>query len=200
MSPDPEGCTDRSGRSVSVVMSAPTPTTATDAPRVHVRRLADHDDHDLVGRLVRAAYDALPDMPEEPEYLAYLADVRARAHEVDVIVAAVAGRILGCLTFVPGPGTHHHEFADADATSFRYFGVDPSAQGAGVGRAMVQWCIDETRRLGKPRIRIHTLPIMDAAQQLYRRMGFVRTPELDENWDGVEGIAYALELDALNDA
>lgn len=162
---------------------------------VDVRRIADHDDHDLAGRLVQAAYEALTDMPEEPEYLAYLADVRARRDEVDVVVALLAGRIVGCLTFVPAPGTHHHEFADADATSFRYFGVDPSAQGSGIGAAMVQWCIDETRRLGKPRIRIHTLPVMDAAQRLYRRMGFVRTPELDENWDGVEGIAYVLDLE-----
>lgn len=161
---------------------------------IDVRRLADHDDHDLAGRLVQAAYEALPDMPEEPEYLAYLGDVRSRREEVDVVVALADDRIVGCLTFVPGPGTHHHEFADPHATSFRYFGVDPSAQGSGVGRAMVQWCIDETRRLGKPRIRIHTLPIMDAAQRLYRRMGFVRTPEHDENWDGVEGIAYVLEL------
>lgn len=161
---------------------------------IAVRRLADHDDHAAVGRLVRSAYEALPDMPEEPEYLAYLGDVRARRDEVDVVVALRAGEVVGCLTFVPGPGTHHHEFDDPDATSFRYFGVDPSAQGSGVGRAMVQWCIDETRRLGKPRIRIHTLPVMDAAQRLYRSMGFVRTPDLDENWDGVEGIAYALEL------
>lgn len=154
---------------------------------VEVRRLADHDDHAAVGRLVRSAYEALPDMPEEPEYLEYLGDVGARRDEVDVIVALWAGELVGCLTFVPAPGTHHHEFADADA-------IDPSAQGAGVGRAMVQWCIDETRRLGKPRIRIHTLPVMDAAQRLYRSMGFVRTPDLDENWDGVEGIAYVLEL------
>jgi GNAT superfamily N-acetyltransferase len=175
-------------------MTAATPTTATDPTRIEVRRLSDHDDHQHVGRLVRAAYDALPEMPEEPEYLDYLADVRARRHEADVIVALVDGRVLGCLTFVPGPGTHHHEFADQDATSFRYFGVDPAAQGSGVGRAMVQWCIDETRRIGKPRLRIHTLTAMDAAQRLYLRMGFVRTPEFDENWDGVEGIAYVYEL------
>jgi hypothetical protein len=59
---------------------------------------------------------------------------------------------------------------------------------------MVQWCVDETRRLGKPRLRIHTLAAMDAAQRLYVSMGFVRTPEFDENWDGVEGIAYVYEL------
>ena len=161
---------------------------------MEIRRITDHDDHAYAGRLVQAAYGALADMPEEREYLEYLGDVAARRHEADVIVAVLDERIVGCLTFVPGPGTDHHEFDDPDSASFRYFGVDPSVQGAGVGRAMVQWCIDEARRLGRPRLRIHTLPVMAAAQHLYTRMGFVRTPEFDENWDGVEGIAYLHEL------
>ena len=161
---------------------------------MEIRRITDGDDHAHAGRLVQAAYGALADMPEEREYLEYLGDVAARRHEADVIVAVVDDRIVGCLTFVPGPGTDHHEFDDPDSASFRYFGVDPAVQGAGVGRAMVQWCIDETRRLGKPRIRIHTLRMMGAAQRLYGRMGFVRTPELDEDWDGIEGIAYLLDV------
>jgi len=161
---------------------------------MEIRRIADHDDHGHAGRLVQAAYGALADMQEEPEYLEYLGDVAARRHEADVIVAVVDERIVGCLTFVPGPGTDHHEFDDPDSASFRYFGVDPAVQGAGVGRAMVQWCIDEARRLGRPRLRIHTLPVMVAAQRLYTQMGFVRTPEFDENWDGVEGIAYLHDL------
>jgi hypothetical protein len=37
---------------------------------------------------------------------------------------------------------------------------------------------------------------MVAAQRLYTQMGFVRTPEFDENWDGVEGIAYLHDLAA----
>ncbi len=164
------------------------------SPAVHVRRIDDQDDHERAGRLVRGAYEALTDMPEDREYLDHIADVRARRDEVDVVVAVLDGVIVGCLTFVPGPGTHHHEFADPDATSFRYFGVDPALQRGGIGRAMVQWCIDETRRLGKPRIRIHTLRMMGAAQRLYGRMGFVRTPELDEDWDGIEGIAYLLDV------
>jgi GNAT superfamily N-acetyltransferase len=161
---------------------------------MEIRRITDGDDHDHAGRLVQAAYSALADMHEEPEYLEYLGDVAARRHEADVIVAVVDERIVGCLTFVPGPGTDHHEFDDPDSASFRYFGVDPAVQGVGVGRAMVQWCIDEARRLGRPRLRIHTLPVMVAAQRLYTQMGFVRTPEFDENWDGVEGIAYLHDL------
>jgi ribosomal protein S18 acetylase RimI-like enzyme len=88
----------------------------------------------------------------------------------------------------------HAEFDDADAASFRFFGVDPSVQGRGVGDAMVQWVIDESRRRGRRRIRIHTLESMPGAQRLYERIGFVRTPDHDENWDGITGLAFVLEL------
>ncbi|MFN8024569.1 MAG: GNAT family N-acetyltransferase [Acidimicrobiales bacterium] len=171
-------------------------STSDPSPTVEVRRITDDDDHERAGRLVQAAYEALTALPEDQEYLDSLADLRGRGDGVDVVVAVLGSTIVGCLTFVPGPDTHHHEFDDPDATSFRYFGVDPTAQGSGVGQAMVQWCIDETRRLGKPRIRIHTLRMMSAAQRLYARMGFVRTPEFDEDWDGIEGIAYALDVTA----
>ncbi len=161
---------------------------------MEIRRIADGDDLERAGALVRAAYRVLPDYPADDEYDHYIGDIAARLDDADVIVALLDGRIVGCLTFVPGPGTHHHEFDDPDAASFRYFGVDPSEQGGGVGGAMVQWCTDEAGRLGRLRIRIHTIPVMAAARRLYERMGFVRTPEFDANWDGIEGIAYVLHL------
>jgi GNAT superfamily N-acetyltransferase len=161
---------------------------------VEIRRLRDTDDPAAVGELVRRAYAAIPGLHDDQEYAAALADVASRRHEVDVVVAVVDGRPVGCLTFVTGPGTHHHEFDDPDAASFRYFGVDPDLQGAGVGGAMVRWCIDEARRLGRRRIRIHTLAAMTSAMRLYERLGFVRTPEFDEVWDDVDGIAYAFEI------
>jgi GNAT superfamily N-acetyltransferase len=159
-----------------------------------IRRIADGDDIERAGALVQMAYRALPDYPADDTYDRYIGDIAARLDEADVIVAVLDERIVGCLTFVPAPGTHHHEFDDPDAASFRYFGVDPEVQGAGVGRSMVQWCIDEARRLGRQRIRLHTIPVMTAAQRLYARMGFVRTPEFDEVWGDVEGIAYVLDL------
>jgi hypothetical protein len=35
---------------------------------------------------------------------------------------------------------------------------------------------------------------MPGAQRLYERIGFVRTPDHDENWDGITGLAFVLEL------
>jgi GNAT superfamily N-acetyltransferase len=161
---------------------------------MQVRRLIPGDDTVRAGQLVQAAYFALDDYPHEDAYDAMLAAVAERADGVAVAVDD-DGSIVGCLTLVTDTTSEHSEFDDPDATEFRFFGVDPATQGRGVGEALVQWVIDETRRLGRKRIRIHTLVPMTAAQRLYARMGFVRDPALDENWDGIIGLAYVLHLD-----
>lgn len=162
-----------------------------------VRRLLPTDDTARAGRLVQRAYFALDGYPHDDEFDAALADVRARMADTDVVVAIDQEGIVGCLTFVTDVDNEHAEHDDPGASTFRYFGVDPAAQGRGVGEAMVRWVIDETQRLGHQRIRIHTLESMPGAQRLYARLGFVREPMSDENWDGIIGLAYVLHLDTV---
>ena len=161
---------------------------------MEIRRIRPDDDLDRAGQIVVDAYVALDGYPGEEAYETMMRDVRARMDDVDVVVAVVDERIVGCLTFVGDPSSTHAEHGDADAASFRYFGVDGSMQGAGVGEAMVRWCIDEARRLGRRRLRIHTLTMMTAAQRLYQRLGFTRDGTHDEDWDGIVGLAYLLDL------
>jgi GNAT superfamily N-acetyltransferase len=140
-----------------------------------------------------------------------LARVDQRMHEVPVVIAVDTvsmstgaateetgdtQRIVGCLTFVPDSSHHYFEFDERPplASSMRFFAMAPEARGQGVGRAMVQWVIDESRRRGKDQIQFHTLDCMPAAQRLYENMGFVRAPHLDGDWDGITGLAYHLTL------
>jgi GNAT superfamily N-acetyltransferase len=161
---------------------------------VNVRRVHERDDLAAAGAIVQQAYFALPDYPRDPYYDATLGDVAARAHEAVVVVAFIGNRLVGCLTYVPDHHNPHAEFDDAKAAGFRYFGVDPSVQGKGVGEAMVRWCIHEAKRTGHRRLRIHTLASMPAAQRLYERIGFERDPAHDEDWDGIAGLAFVLHL------
>ena len=155
---------------------------------LEVRRLEPGDNAAAAGVIVQDAYFPLPGYPRNEEYDLLLADVHGRASEV--VVAFDEGRLVGCLTYVADMNSPHAEFEDGDAASFRYFGVHPSAQGSGIGEAMVQWCIDAARADGRHRIRIHTLESMPGAQRLYLRLGFVRDPESDEEWDGIKGLAF----------
>jgi GNAT superfamily N-acetyltransferase len=160
---------------------------------VAVRLIEPGDDLERAGEIVRAAYFALPGYPRDPEYDVEIGDVAARVADDDVAVALLDGRIVGCLTYV-GPASPHHEFDDPQAASFRFFGVDPAVQGAGVGEAMVDWCIARAREQGWARLRIHTLASMPAAQRLYLRKGFLPDPDNDEDWDGIIGHAFVMHL------
>jgi GNAT superfamily N-acetyltransferase len=160
-----------------------------------VRVATGDDDLDRAGELIRAAYFSLPGYPRDPDYDHEIGDVRSRLGDDNVVVVASIGeQVVGCLTYVPSAQAEAYEFDDPDGASFRYFGVDPTVQGRGVGAAMVQWCIDRARGDGRQRLWIHTLEPMVSAARLYVRLGFERVPAADRWWDDVHGHAYVLDL------
>jgi GNAT superfamily N-acetyltransferase len=161
---------------------------------IEVRLVAPGDDLHLAGRIVQQAYFDVPGYPHDEWFDAELADVVGRPAEAQVVLGFVDGQLAGCLTFVADTASELYEFAERDATTFRYFGVTTAARGTGVAPAMVQWCVEETRRLGVGRIRIHTLDVMHVAARMYARLGFARDPDRDENWDGAIGLAYVLDV------
>ena len=86
---------------------------------MEIRRLCPDDDAAPAGRVVQDAYLALEGYPRDDEYDRMLGEVATRAADADVLVAVVDGRIVGCLTFVPGRDNRHAEFLDPGAASFR---------------------------------------------------------------------------------
>lgn len=50
--------------------------------------------------------------------------------------------------------------------------VAPEGRGRGVGRALIQAVLAAARRAGYGELRLDTLPSMEEAQALYRRLGF----------------------------
>jgi GNAT superfamily N-acetyltransferase len=83
-----------------------------------------------------------------------------------------------------------------DESGIRMLAVLPAAQGRGVGRALVDACIDRTRQLGHTALMLHTTPWMHAAHRVYKNAGFQRWPERD--WTPVPEVpllAYRLPLD-----
>jgi len=48
----------------------------------------------------------------------------------------------------------------------------PSTRGLGLGRLLIQRCLDEAKLIGYSQCYLETLPNMQAAQNLYKKMGF----------------------------
>lgn len=144
-----------------------------------------------------AAYEALPGGHMSEEYAAELADVGRRAAGTEVLVALDDdGSVIGCVTFVADPSSPWAELAEDGEAAIRMLGVDPKAQGRGVGRALVDACVERARRLRRRAVLLHTTPWMTAAHRLYEKSGFVREPARDwQPTPAVPLLAFRLPLD-----
>ena len=74
--------------------------------------------------------------------------------------------------------------------------VAADAQGRGVAGKLVDACIARARAAGTRRILLHTTVWMEAAQRVYQRAGFRRTPENDiQLMPDLVLIGYVLDLE-----
>lgn len=137
------------------------------------------DEHEALGELIVDAYAAL-----DPQGLGGYADelraVGDRTRGAEVLVAVDDdGRVLGGVTYVPGPGSPWAEFDEPDAAGIRMLAVVPDGRGRGVGEALSRACIDLARADGRGQVVLHSTDWMPAAQRLYLRLGFERDPSMD---------------------
>jgi ribosomal protein S18 acetylase RimI-like enzyme len=140
-------------------------------------RPARPDEHDAAGDVTRRAYMEFvqPGDSDWESYLDELADVAGRVDRTLVLVAVEGDRILGTATL-----ELDRRIDDEDPplrpeeAHIRMVGVDPSARGRGIGRALMDACLEEARARGKTLATLHTTARMKAAHRLYESMGFTR--------------------------
>src|SRR4051812_31213108 len=165
-------------------------------------REAKPEEHQEAGRVTADAYRefATPERRGWDEYLVRIADVADRARRTTILVAVEDDAILGTVTLELEGRTD--EGADADEAKplrpgqahVRMLGVAPEARGRGVGRLLMDACIDEARRVGKTLLTLNTTERMEVARAMYESMGFTRIA--DEVFpDGFVLLGYELPLD-----
>ena len=162
-----------------------------------VVRLVRPEEADAAGRLVAAAFAAVPGAHMNGGYAEELADVSARMSRSDVLVAVGDGEVVGCVTFVPDGESPLAEGLEDGECQIRMMAVASEARGRGVGHRLVGACVERARELGRRAVFLHSTPAMTAAHRLYLRNGFVRVPQRD--WvpePDLTLIAFRLELAA----
>ena len=153
------------------------------------------DEYVAVGELRVAAYRALGLLPEGSGYAETLRGFGFADGCVVLVAVSEAGSgILGTIALEPfGPANELAQ--DETEADIRAFAVAPQAQGQGVGRKLLLAVIECAGKRGVCRLRLCTQAAMKAAQHLYTRTGFSRTPDLDfEPVPGITLRAYELVL------
>ena len=157
-------------------------------------RTAQPQEYDRIGEITVEAYlkDSLLSL--ESPYLNTLRDAADRGEQAELIVAEVDDEVVGSVTYCP-PDSPYAEIAQPNEAEFRMLAVQAGARSKGVGRALIEACIERARGGGFSTLRLSSQRNMRNAHRIYERMGFERTPDLD--WSPVPGvtlIAYALPL------
>jgi ribosomal protein S18 acetylase RimI-like enzyme len=93
---------------------------------------------------------------------------------------------VGILLVVEGPageivGTAGVRCLEAGIGEIKRMWVRPDCQGHGLGRRLIDRCLEEARVLGFRVIRLDTERTMDAALHLYKRCGFTEIPDYNGN-------------------
>ena len=91
----------------------------------------------------------------------------------DQEVAALPGGYDALLVALPDLGCVGVRPLAAGICEMKRLYVRPQGRGVGLGRALALAAIDRARELGYERMRLDTLPMMGAAQELYATLGFV---------------------------
>ncbi|WP_424211849.1 GNAT family N-acetyltransferase [Streptomyces sp. BI20] len=146
-------------------------------------RTARPEEYAALGDLTARVYldDDLVAFGAEDPYLDRLRDVAGRAADPGVVIltAEAEGLLLGQVTFAE-PGSSMCDIAGPDEAEFRMLAVAPEARGRGVGEALVRACEERARTLpGVRALVLSTTRDMVGAHRIYRRLGFIRTPERD---------------------
>lgn len=125
---------------------------------------------------------------ELADYLSFIGDALdadGLDHDIAHWQEAYDGRT-GVLLLVADPagevvGTAAVRLLEPGLGELKRMWLRPSRQGRGLGRRLMDACLDEARRLGCRALRLDTQAKLEAAVHLYRAYGFSEIPRYNDN-------------------
>jgi ribosomal protein S18 acetylase RimI-like enzyme len=111
----------------------------------------------------------------------------------DVFVAEREERVIGAVALVPH-GTSLASITRAGESQVLWLAVEESSRRSGAADALMEQCVECARRRGDAAIVLWTRSSMEAAQSLYKRLGYVRAPDRDCVPSRGRQLTYQLDL------
>ncbi|WP_018126857.1 GNAT family N-acetyltransferase [Balneola vulgaris] len=167
-------------------------------------REAQPEEHQALGAIMVDVYSSLEGFPqpdEKPGYYQMLQNVGelTQKESISIFVAlSSTDKVLGGVVYMrrlkdygaPGLVT-----TIPQASGFRLLAVLPETRGMGVGKALIQKCIDQTKVDGNQQLIIHSTEFMKVAWGMYERMGFSRFPDIDFQQGQLNVYGFKLNID-----
>lgn len=152
----------------------------------HLRDFNKKDDK-AVNQLALAAYAQYQHFYNDWPALTKIINATSTLSEsAELIVAERNKKIIGVVAYVP-PGVIKKIFP-AEWPVIRMLSVDPTERGQGIGKRLVEECIQRAHRDHSNLIALHTSAIMEAALAMYLKMGFV----FEKSTENIFGVEYGI--------
>lgn len=126
-----------------------------------------------------------------------LASANDQQPGVEVFVAEIDGHIAGSVALFPaGSSAYEWDTQTMDYPEIRLLAVSAEFRSQGVGKALVEHCIDISTIRRQKTVGLHTGSFMENAIALYEKMGFKRVDSLDFTPfdDGIIVQAFRLDV------
>lgn len=159
--------------------------------------------YSTIGELMVKVYSQLKGFPgptEQPKYYQMLTNIGTYCedHHVDLLIATshnndIAGGVV-YIDDMANYGSGGTATAEKNASGFRLLAVDPEYRGLGIGKRLINKCIENATNNKHDQVIIHSTKAMKTAWSMYEKLGFKRSPDLDFMQDQLPVFGFRLYL------
>ncbi|WP_291286021.1 GNAT family N-acetyltransferase [Flavobacterium sp.] len=157
-------------------------------PPAYTIRNAFSSEFEEIGKLLISVYSQLEGFPkenEQPNYYKMLANIGDFTHypQTELLVAVDENNTLfGAVIYFNDMqyyGSGGIATQEQNSAGFRLLGVATTARGKGIGKLLTQECIQKAALNKRTQVIIHSTLAMKTAWEMYEKLGFKRSEDLD---------------------
>lgn len=169
----------------------------------HLVRDAAPEEFQEIGKLMVTVYSQLAGFPskeEQPNYYQMLANIGKLTENPGIrLLVAISpeGKIDGAVVYIGDMnyyGSGGTATSEKNASGFRLLAVNPKTRGKGIGKLLIQTCINLAKNASQVQLIIHSTKAMHIAWEIYEKIGFERSVDLDFMQGELPVFGFRLQL------